>query len=37
MIDNIGAWSEAPFRPHLVARYRHTAFMLKAVMAYRII
>ncbi|ULL16716.1 insecticidal toxin protein [Paenibacillus sp. H1-7] len=33
-INNINAWKDAPFRPHLVARYRHTAYMYKAVMAY---
>lgn len=30
----IDAWKNAPFRPHVVARYRHTAYMRKAVMAY---
>ncbi|MEZ4674837.1 MAG: hypothetical protein R2932_11415 [Caldilineaceae bacterium] len=33
-INSIGAWKDDPFRPHLVARYRQTAFMYKAVMAY---
>ncbi len=33
-IASIQAWREAPFRPHLVARYRPTAYMFKAVMAY---
>lgn len=33
-INSIGAWKDAPFRPHLVARYRPSAYMLKAVMAY---
>ncbi len=33
-IKSIGAWKDAPFRPHLIARYRQTAFMFKAVMAY---
>src|SRR5207248_1504023 len=33
-IDSIGAWKDAPFRPHLVARYRPTAYMFKTVMAY---
>jgi Tc toxin complex TcA C-terminal TcB-binding domain len=33
-INSIGAWKDAPFRPHLVARYRQTAYMFKAVMAY---
>lgn len=30
----ITAWSKAPFRPHLIARYRQTPYMYKAVMAY---
>ena len=33
-VNSIGAWKDAPFRPHVVARYRHTAYMFKAVMAY---
>ncbi len=33
-INSIGAWKDTPFRPHLVARYRQSAYMLKAVMAY---
>lgn len=33
-INSIGAWKDSPFRPHLIARYRHTAYMFKAVMAY---
>lgn len=33
-INNIGAWKDAPFRPHVVARYRQTAYMFKTVMAY---
>lgn len=33
-ISSIGAWKDSPFRPHLVARYRQTAYMFKAVMAY---
>ncbi|WP_127493668.1 Tc toxin subunit A-related protein [Paenibacillus glycanilyticus] len=33
-INSIGAWKDSPFRPHLIARYRHTAYMYKAVMAY---
>jgi Tc toxin complex TcA C-terminal TcB-binding domain/Concanavalin A-like lectin/glucanases superfamily len=32
--NNINAWKDAPFRPHVVARYRQTAYMFKAVMAY---
>lgn len=30
----IDAWKNAPFRPHLVARYRQTPYMFKAVTAY---
>jgi hypothetical protein len=33
-INSIEAWKENPFRPFLVARYRQSAFMFKAVMAY---
>ena len=33
-IDSIGAWKDSPFRPHVVARYRPTAYMYKTVMAY---
>jgi len=33
-ISSIQAWKNKPFRPHLVARYRQTAYMFKAVMAY---
>jgi len=33
-IDAINAWKDAPFRPHVVARYRQTAYMFKTVMAY---
>lgn len=33
-VNSIGAWKDAPFRPHVVARYRQTAYMFKAVMAY---
>ena len=33
-VNSIEAWKEAPFRPHLVARYRQTAYMWKAVTAY---
>ncbi len=32
--NSIKALKEAPFRPHIVARYRQTAYMFKAVMAY---
>lgn len=33
-INSIGAWKNNPFRPHAVARYRHSAYMFKTVMAY---
>jgi hypothetical protein len=33
-INSIGAWKDAPFRPHVIARYRQSAYMLKTVMAY---
>lgn len=33
-IRSIEAWKDAPFRPHVVARYRPQAYMLKTVMAY---
>lgn len=33
-VDAIGKWKDTPFRPHAVARYRHTAYMFKAVMTY---
>ena len=33
-INSIEAWKENPFRPHLIARYRQSAYMLKAVTAY---
>jgi len=33
-INNIGAWKDAPFRPHVIARYRQTPYMFKTVMAY---
>jgi len=33
-INSISAWKDAPFRPHVVARYRPSAYMLKTVMAY---
>lgn len=34
LIDSVNAWLKAPFSPHVVARYRHSAYMLKTVMAY---
>ena len=33
-INCIAAWANAPFRPHLVARYRQTPYMFKAVAVY---
>ncbi|AKU92350.1 insecticidal toxin protein [Vulgatibacter incomptus] len=33
-VRSIEAWSNAPFRPHVIARYRHPAYMYKTVMAY---
>jgi hypothetical protein len=33
-IRSIEAWKDAPFRPHVVARYRQQAYMYKTVMAY---
>ncbi|HYC29964.1 MAG TPA: hypothetical protein VEB42_14125, partial [Chitinophagaceae bacterium] len=33
-INSIVAWKENPFRPHVVARYRQTAYMFKTVFAY---
>ena len=33
-INSIKAWQSAPFRPHVVARYRQQSYMYKAVMAY---
>jgi hypothetical protein len=33
-IKSIAAWKDAPFRPHVIARYRQSAYMFKAVMAY---
>lgn len=33
-IRSIEAWKDAPFRPHIIARYRQQAYMYKTVMAY---
>lgn len=33
-IRSLEAWKDAPFRPHVVARYRPQAYMYKTVMAY---
>lgn len=31
---SIEAWGKAPFRPHVIARYRQQSYMYKTVMAY---
>jgi receptor-binding and translocation channel-forming TcA subunit of Tc toxin len=33
-VRSIEAWQDAPFRPHVIARYRQQAYMYKTVMAY---
>ena len=33
-INCIMAWKENPFRPHVIARYRQSAYMFKTVFAY---
>ncbi|MFB7287799.1 Tc toxin subunit A-related protein [Actinacidiphila glaucinigra] len=33
-LTSIAAWKRAPFRPHVIARYRQQAYMYKTVMAY---
>lgn len=33
-IQSINAWKDAPFRPHVIARYRQQAYMYKTLMAY---
>jgi hypothetical protein len=33
-VSSIMAWKDNPFRPHVIARYRQSAFMWKAVTAY---
>jgi Tc toxin complex TcA C-terminal TcB-binding domain len=33
-INCINAWKANPFRPHLIARYRQSAYMFKTVFAY---
>ncbi len=33
-INSIMAWKENPFRPHVIARYRQSAYMFKTVFAY---
>ncbi len=33
-LSSIDQWKDAPFRPHRVARFRPTAYMLKTIMSY---
>ncbi|HYI12533.1 MAG TPA: insecticidal toxin protein [Thermoanaerobaculia bacterium] len=33
-VRSIQAWESAPFRPHVIARYRQQAYMYKTIMAY---
>jgi hypothetical protein len=33
-VRTIEAWEDAPFRPHVIARYRQQTYMYKTVMAY---
>lgn len=33
-LRSIDAWKDAPFRPHVIARYRQQAYMYRTVMAY---
>jgi hypothetical protein len=33
-IRSIETWEDAPFRPHIIARFRQQAYMYKSVMAY---
>ncbi|MDZ4267130.1 MAG: hypothetical protein U1D00_15790 [Mycobacterium sp.] len=33
-VNAIQAWKDAPFRPHVVARFRQSAYMFTTVMAY---
>lgn len=33
-VRSIEAWKDAPFRPHVIARYRQQAYMYKTVMSY---
>jgi len=33
-LRSIEAWKDAPFRPHVIARFRQQAYMYKTVMAY---
>jgi len=33
-VRSMEAWKDAPFRPHVIARYRQQAYMYKTVMAY---
>ncbi|MCC6916288.1 hypothetical protein [Nitrosomonas sp.] len=33
-VNSMEAWKDAPFRPHVIARYRQQSYMVKTVMAY---
>jgi hypothetical protein len=33
-VRSMEAWKDAPFRPHVIARYRQQAYMVKTVMSY---
>ncbi len=33
-VDSIAAWKDHPFRPHVIARHRPSAYMFKTVFAY---
>jgi hypothetical protein len=33
-VRSLEAWRDAPFKPHVIARYRQQAYMLRTVMAY---
>lgn len=33
-VNSINQWKANPFRPHVIARFRQSAFMMKTVMAY---
>jgi hypothetical protein len=33
-VASLAAWRDAPFRPHVIARFRQQAYMMKTVMAY---
>jgi len=33
-VNSIAKWKDNPFRPHVIARFRPTAYMFKAIMTY---